>query len=326
MPRSRRPVLTASALTAALALAGCGTATDTSGAAGGEPVTVTNCGSEVVLPAAPERVVMLKSAAVPYLHDLGVLDRVVARAGLYPAEYYDEQTLAELDAIPELTSDTDAGGHLQISKEVVVAQRPDLVLGEVDTLSRSGLEAVDVPLLEEPALCGTSTGETGFDDVWSQLALYGEVFDRPDEAAAATADLQERLAAVEAEVDGPSGRTAAVLYPTVGGGTTYAYGTGSMAHPQLEAAGLENVFGDVDERVVEVTLEELLGRDPDVIVLLHTDGDPAEVEEALVGLPGAERLTAVREGEVMTQLFNFTEPPSPLAVDGLEAIVARFGE
>ncbi|MBJ7529099.1 MAG: ABC transporter substrate-binding protein [Nocardioides sp.] len=268
---------------------------------------------------------MLKSAAVPYLHDLGVLDRVVARAGLYPSEYYDEQTLAELDAIPELTSDTDTSGHLQISKEVVVAQRPDLVLGEVDNLSRSSLEAVDVPLLEEPALCETGGSEPGFDDVWSQLALYGEVFDRPDEAAAATADLQERLAAVEAAVGEPSGRTAAVLYPTVGGGTTYAYGTGSMAHPQLEAAGLENVFGDVDERVFEVTLEELLGRDPDVVVLLHTDGDPAAVEEALVGLPGAERLTAVREGEVMTQLFNFTEPPSPLSVDGLEAIVARFG-
>ncbi|WP_228942978.1 ABC transporter substrate-binding protein [Nocardioides sp. Leaf374] len=328
MPRPRGSALTASVLTASvLALAGCGTSTDASGSAsGGEPVTVANCGSDVTFPSAPERVVMLKSAAVPYLHDLGVLDRVVARAGLYPSEYYDEQTLAELDVIPELTSDTDAGGHLQISKEVVVAQRPDLVLGEVDNLSRSSLEAVDVPLLEEPALCETGGSEPGFDDVWSQLALYGEVFDRPDEAAAATADLQERLAAVEAEVDGPSGRTAAVLYPTVGGGTTYAYGTGSMAHPQLEAAGFENVFGDVDERVVEVTLEELLGRDPDVIVLLHTDGDPADVEEALVDLPGAERLTAVREGEVMTQLFNFTEPPSPLAVDGLEAIVARFGE
>ena len=90
--------------------------------------------------------------------------------------------------------------------------------------------------------------------------------------ASATADLQERLAAVEAAVGEPSGRTAAVLYPTVGGGTTYAYGTGSMAHPQLEAAGLENVFGDVDERVFEVTLEELLGRDPDVVVLNEPEG------------------------------------------------------
>ena len=30
-----------------------------------------------------------------------------------------------------------------------------------------------------------------------------------------------------------------MLYPTVGGGPLYAYGTSSMAHPQLEAAGFE---------------------------------------------------------------------------------------
>ncbi len=116
-----------------------------------------------------------------------------------------------------------------------------------------------------------------------------------------------------------------MLYPTVGGGTTYAYGTGSMAHPQLEAAGFENVFGDVDERVFEVTLEELLGRDPDVLVLLHSEGEPGPVEDAITGLPGAEDLTAVRNGDVMTQLFNFTEPPSPLVFEGLARIVDRFG-
>ena len=84
-------------------------------------------------------------------------------------------------------------------------------------------------------------------------------------------------------------------------------------------------FGDVDERVFEVSLEELLGRDPDVLVLLHSDGDPAEVEEAIELLPGADGLTAVTNGDVMTQLFNFTEPPTPLSVEGLERIVARFG-
>ena len=112
-----------------------------------------------------------------------------------------------------------------------------------------------------------------------------------------------------------------MLYPTVGGGVTYAYGTASMAHPQLEAAGFRNVFDDVDERVFEVTIEELLGRNPDVLVLLHSDGDPAAVEKALTGLPGAGDLTAVRTGNVMTQLFNFTEPPTPLSIDGLERIV-----
>jgi iron complex transport system substrate-binding protein len=148
---------------------------------------------------------------------------------------------------------------------------------------------------------------------------------RENRAEEAITDLQADLAEVEAEVGNGTGRTAAVLYPTVGGGTTYAYGTRSMAHPQLEAAGFENVFADVDERVFEVTLEELLGRDPDVLVLLHSEGEPGPVEDAVTRLPGAGELTAVRNGDVMTQLFNFTEPPSPLAFEGLERIVERFG-
>lgn len=310
-------------------LTACGSEDDTRRAAsastGSYPVTIENCGTRITFEKAPERVVLLKSSAVPFLHQLGVMDRVTARAGQYPAEYYDEETLAELDGIPLLTDELDSSGHLQISKEVVIGEEPDLVLGEVDNLSRETLAAVGVPLVEEPALCDQGLDEPGFDDVYDQLELYGRVFGREAEATRAVAESKRQLAAVEADAGEGADRTAAVLYPTVGGGTTYAYGTKSMAHPQLQAAGFTNVFGDVDKRVFEVTLEELLGRDPDVLVLLYSEGDPAKVEAAVAGLPGAEELTAVRTGAVMAQLFNFTEPPTPLSIEGLRRIVERFG-
>ncbi|MDG4785037.1 ABC transporter substrate-binding protein [Micromonospora sp. WMMD1102] len=305
-------------------VAGCGGGDGPTAAGGGYPLTVTNCGAQVTFDAAPQRVVLLKSAAVPYLHSLGVMDRVTARAGQYPKEYYDAATIAELDRIPLLTDKTDTSGHLQISKEVVISQQPDLVLGEVDNLSRDTLSAVNIPLLEEPAMCPDSKAVPTFDDIYAQMQSYGKVFDREAEATAAVTALKERMAKVQAEAGTASGRTAAVLYPTVGGGVTYAYGTASMAHPQLEAAGLRNVFGDVKERVFEVTIEELLGRNPDVLILLYGDGDPKAVEQGLTGLPGAQNLNAVRNGNVMTQLFNFTEPPTPLSIDGLERIAQRF--
>lgn len=322
-----RPMIATAALLLATTTA-CGAGADAAGdeaAAEGFPITIDNCGAEVSLDAPPERVVMLKSAAVPYLHALGVMDRVVARAGDYPADYYDAETQAELDDIPLLTDEMDTSGHLQISKEVVIGEEPDLVLGEVENLSRDTLDAVGIDLLEEPAMCAEGVADPGFDDVYSQLETYGEVFDREDEAAKAVADLRERVTELEATKVG-EGRTAAVLYPTVGGGVTYAYGTRSMAHPQLEAAGFEDVFADVDERVFEVSTEDLLERDPDVIILLHNTGDPKKVEESVTQLAGAEDLTAVRNGDVMAQLFNFTEPPSALSVDGLERIIERFDQ
>ncbi|GIJ20579.1 ABC transporter substrate-binding protein [Micromonospora lutea] len=323
--KATRLAVTVTASALVLLVAACGGTAEQSATAGpGYPVTVTNCGVDVTFDAAPERIVLLKSAAVPYLQALGVMDRVTARAGQYPKEYYDAATLAALDRIPLLTDKTDTSGHLQISKEVVISQEPDLVLGEVDNLSRDSLSAVDIPLLEEPAMCPDNTTTPSFDDIYRQMETYGRVFGREAEAASAVGALRDRMATIQAAAGTASGRTAAVLYPTVGGGTTYAYGSASMAHPQLEAAGFRNVFGDTRERVFEVTVEELLGRNPDVLILLYSDGDPAAVEQALTGLPGAEKLNAVRDGAVMTQLFNFTEPPTPLSIDGLERIVQRF--
>lgn len=327
--RRLRLALPTAAVTIGL-LAACGSEEPTSGATtkadeGHYPLTIENCDAEVTIEAEPTNVVLLKSAWVPYLTELGVLDHVSAKAGAYPEGYYDEETAAEVAGIESLTDRVDSSGHLLISRETVVEREPDLVLGQVDNLERASLEEVGIPMLEVGGLCPEGAPAPSFAAIGDELRDYGQVFNRVDEAEAAATRLEERVEELSADA-GDGERTAAVLYPTVGGGTTYAYGNRSMADPQLEAAGLTNVYADVDERVFEVTTESLLEEDPDVLVLLYSEGDPAEVEQAIEDLPGADRLTAVQEGEVMTQLFNYTEPASPLAVDGLERIIERFGE
>jgi len=323
-----RHPLTALVATAALALAGCGLTSvsehTAEGGSGPYPLTVENCGADVTFEARPERVVLLKSGPVPFLAALGVFDRVTARAGEYPRAYYDDATWSALERIPALTRKTDTSGHTLVSQEVVIDQEPDLVLGQLDNLDRAGLGAAGIPVIEEPAMCPEGLDDPGFDDIRAQMTTYGRIFDRTAEAEAANAELERREAALTADPAGER-RRAAVLYPTVGGGVTYAYGTRSMAHPLLEAAGFENVFADTDERVFEVTAEELIGRDPDVLVLLYAAGDPGDVVEAVRTLPGADSITAVREDELMPLLFNFVEPPTPLALDGLEQIRQRFG-
>ncbi|MDT0202841.1 ABC transporter substrate-binding protein [Nocardioides sp. AE5] len=328
--RRTRLAALASCLALAATLGSCGLVAgddeEATGSDGYYPITVENCGAEVTIPSEPQKLVLLKSSEVPALHSLGVLERSIAKAGAFPDAYYDEATNAELDAIESLTSKSDSSGHLQISKEVVMEAEPDLVFGEVDNLSRETLAAVKIPLVENPAMCGEGLAQPGFDDIYAQVEFLGKVFNRADEAAATVQELKERVADLQAQAPTGQERTAAVLYPTVGGGVTYAYGTRSMAHPQLEAAGFKNVFADQDERVFEVSVETLLDRNPDVLILLYSDGDPQQVIDAVTTLPGAGTLTAVRNGDILPQLFNYTEPPTPLAVDGLEKIIERFGE
>ncbi|PSL08215.1 iron complex transport system substrate-binding protein [Haloactinopolyspora alba] len=309
----------------AAACGGDGPAASTGTAGGGHyPVTVENCGAEVTFEAPPERVILLKSAPVPILRGLGVLDSVVLRAGAFPPEYYDDETDAAIEAVPSLGDDVDETGHLRISEEVVINEQPDLVLGLPDGITREGLADVGIASLVQPVMCPEGAGATRFDDIYAQVDLYGRIFGREARAADYVAELRDRVEKIRAEADGQQ-RTAAVLFPTVGGGSTYAYGNHSMAHPQLEAAGLANVFADADERVFEVSTETLIQKDPDVLVLLHVDGEPGPVEEAVLNLPGAGAMTAVRNGDILVQLFNFTEPPTPLSVDGLARITERFG-
>lgn len=291
------------------------------------PLTIENCGVEVTFDAPPERVVLLESAPITILQAIGVLDSVVLRAGSFPVEYYDDETNAVIESVPSLGEDIDASGHLQISEEVVIDAEPDLVFGLPDGITRAGLAGSGIQVLEQPVYCAEAGGQTTFEDIYEQVETYGTIFGRTDEAAVAVADLRDRVNQVVADAGGiGAGRTAAVLYPTIGGGTGYAYGNLSMAHPQLVAAGFTNVFADVDERVFEVTLEDLIDRDPDVLVLLYIGSTPDQVKDAVVALPGSEALTAVQDDEILVQLFNFTEPPTPLSVDGLQRIAERFGD
>ncbi|HIW91835.1 MAG TPA: ABC transporter substrate-binding protein [Candidatus Corynebacterium avicola] len=297
-----------------LVLASCST-WDTSQEAS---ISVDNCGDSVTLDAPPENVTLLRSAPVATLSELGVLDKVTTRAGQYPDEYYDDNTNMQLDAIPSLTDKTDASGHLQISREEVVATGTDLVLGDTDTINRQTLAQSDIPQLEEPALCGDIDAPVTWDNVWEEIELYGTVFGREDTAESAISDLQARLGGITGDHD----KSVAAVFPTIGGGVTYAYGGGSMATPLIERTGATNVYADQDERVFEVTAEDLVDRNPDVILALYPSGDGEQYLDAVNDLPGIGTTTAGREQNILPMLLNFADPPTPLAVDGLETLDA----
>lgn len=317
-----RTTTLATTLLGLLALTACSTtapATQES-AASGFPVTVTNCGRDVEIPSPPERVVLLESAPVTILDGLGVMDKVIARAGTFPDAYYDDEVAAEISALPALSDDLDASGHLQISQEVVVAQSPDLVLGLPDGLTREGMADAGAAVLVDEQMCSESAGAgpATFNAVYDQVNRLGAVFGVKSEADKLNADLKSRVDAIAEQPAPTEVKTAAVLYPSTGGGPLYAYGTGSMAEPQLDALGVDNVFADTDERVFEVQPEELVARNPDAIIVLHQNSNASSMIDAVASLPGAETITAVKNDKVTAQLFNFTEPASPLTVTGLE--------
>ena len=300
---------------------GTGGAAGPGSAPGGFPLEIANCEATLRFDAPPERIVLLESAPVTTLDGIGVLDRVVGRAGVFPPGYYEDELADRIEAIPALSEDIDASGHLQISQEMVIALTPDIVFGLPDGVTREALADAGAQVVVQDIYCGTEEERASFETLHATIATYGEIFDRADEAEALTASLQDRVQAVS-DASGDLGvATAAVLYPSVGGGPLYTYGAGSMVTAQLDALGLENVFAGSAERVVEISAEPLLDADPDVLIVLYQgEGDGGAVVEEVTAQDQLASLRAVQQGALLPLLFNFAEPASPLVVDGLERI------
>ncbi len=91
---------------------------------------------------------------------------------------------------------------------------------------------------------------------------------------------------------------------------------------------MTNVFAELSERVPEVSIEEVIGRNPEILVLLYDDFGltPDEITALVTDLQGASSITAVEQGAVYPLLFNFAEPPTPLVVKGLSELSAQITE
>ena len=88
----RRRTLVAGLVGAVGLTAACGSSegstadgdSDGGGSAEGFPLELANCEATLTFDAPPERIVLLESAPVTTLDGVGVLDRVVSRAGAFP--------------------------------------------------------------------------------------------------------------------------------------------------------------------------------------------------------------------------------------------------
>lgn len=290
------------------------------------PVTVTSCGTELTLDAAPQRIFLIGADTIPLLDAVGALDRVVSRTGTLPTDVYDPDLQTAAEAIPVVESGVGETGGSVISSEVVLASDPDLVIGPTNGVDSGTLTAAGIPVYTPPTYCpeGTSaqTGTATYSWVQDQVSEYGRMLGATQQARATTDQLTQRLDALE-----PAGErlTAAALYIPAGGGTFYPYGAPSMVTPLFDAVGLDNVYADNQQRVFEGSAEDLLDRDPDVVVLLYSDADDTAVRDDFTALPAAQRLTAVQQDRLLTLRFPYTDPPTPLSVDGVEVLTEQLG-
>ncbi|MBW3570043.1 MAG: helical backbone metal receptor [Gemmatimonadetes bacterium] len=277
-PRTAIHLVRSAALAALLALGACAEAApDASASSSASPpiAVVDDAGDTLRLASPAERIVSLAPNATETLVAIGALPQLVGRS--------DYDTGLGVDAVASV------GGGLDPSLERLVALRPDLVIGWHSAGAnpvRDRLREMGIPYL---AVRTTDTA-----DVFRTIGVLGRVTGRDSSADSVAAAVRAQLQAVRASVAGRAPRTA---FYVVGDEPLMTAGPRTFTVQLMEVAGGRTAFPDVTGQPQYVSMEELVRRQPEVILLPVGEGGAARVAE-LAKRPGWRELNAFRAGRV----------------------------
>lgn len=303
----RSAALLAPVVAAATLLAGCGTAEQaaapSSRANGKFPVTVSTCDFASEVKAEPRRIVTMNQGATEVALALGVADRMVGTA--YLDDAVAPRFQADYARIPVLAAKYP-------TQEKMLSVRPDLVYGSYNSAfseknagDRARLQGQGIATLLAPAGCAKKPERASWDLIWDELTAAGEAF-----GTEATA--QKLIEEQKTELRGPALTGAArgqrILWWDFGAQAGLNVGAGKGT-PQLliESVGGVNVFAHLPGNWAEVSLENVVGTNPDVIVVADTVGHPAQerIDQARKD-PAMGQLRAVRENRFVVIPFSET--------------------
>jgi iron complex transport system substrate-binding protein len=292
------------ALLAALVLTACtpqAVAPAVSPTATTSPITLTDgLGRTVTLEKPAERVVSLAPSNIEILYAIGAAEQVVGRDEFtnYPVEAM---------ALPSV-----GGSFGNYSNESIVSLQPDLVLAaEINTPEQvQALQDLGVTVfyLSNP---------TSLEGMYSNLNIVGQLTGRKAEANALIESLKARVEAVTTRVAGISQRPT-VFYEldSTDPSAPYTAGAGTFIDLLIGMAGGQNAAGSINTPWAQISIEELLVLNPEVILL----GDAAYgvTVESVGQRTGWESISAVVNDRVYPFNDDLASRPGPRLVDGLE--------
>lgn len=202
----------------------------------------------------PKRIVSLVPSMTEVLFAIGAGDEVVGVSS------YDRFP-------PEVMSKPRVGALIDPDFERILSLKPDLVVvystqnDLIDRLKRVGI-AMFV------------SKHAGLSDVTASIRELGARLGRSERASQVAGAIERDLAEIRSRVGGRPRPKTALIFGREPGTLRAIYasaGVGFM-HDMLLAAGGDDAFGDVKRENLQVTVEVLLARAPEVIIEVH----PAE--------------------------------------------------
>ncbi|MFN8463264.1 MAG: cobalamin-binding protein [Anaerolineales bacterium] len=266
-------------------------------------ITLTDgLGREVKLEGPAQRIVSLAPSITEFLFAVGAGSQTVGRddASNFP------------EAALNVTSIGTTYGDL--NTEAIVALTPDLVIAaqantpeQVKSLEDLG---ITVYYLKDPVT---------FAELFTQVELFGQLTGHEEEANALADSLSARVDAVTAAVANVTEKPK-VFYEIDGTDASkpWTTGPGTFIDTMINMAGGVNVGGVLSAPYAQISAEEIVSQNPDIIVL----GDAAfgVTSESVAARAGWGEITAVKDGNIFPFDDSLASRPGPRLVDGLEQL------
>jgi iron complex transport system substrate-binding protein len=302
----RALVAAARALASAAAIAATVTACSSSATGrpervAGQPAALVDDFGDTVprLASPPARIVSLDPAATAILFAMGDGGRVVGRTrwDTYP---------------PAVQSVTNVGDGLKPNVEAVLAQHPDLVVLFASADDRAAADA-----LRRAGIATLSLRVDRVDDFARAAGVLGIVLQDSAAAAAVRDSVLSTIAHVRAEAASLAPVTAVWL---IDESPLRVIGGGSYLSTLVTDAGGRNLYAAVTEPAPQVSLEDVLRRDPDVVLTSPTSAREMRTDPSwhswianphhriLVPDTGLVGMPSVRMGEATAQLAALLHP------------------
>jgi iron complex transport system substrate-binding protein len=262
--------------------------------------TVTDeMGRVVHLPDHPHRLVCLLPNVVDDVYALGAGADIVAVAD-------------DTNFPPDAKNKPRVGLAMNPSMETILSLHPDLVLigGEMNSLET-------IQRLDKLAIPVFVVNPHGVEGIYRSIASLGSALNREDVARSLIAKLRAREAAVRRRVSGKP--VVNVLMP-VWYDPIMTIGKHAFMTELIEIAGGHSVTSDLPQEWPQISMETILARAPEALVLVR--GSKMSVEQ-LQERPGWANLPAVRNHRIFHVSAGF-ELPSPVAFDALEDMSRQF--
>jgi len=285
-------------LVLALSLAGCGWFD--SGQPSEDGITlVDDFDREVVLEQPAQRIISLVPANTEMVYALGIGDRMVGVSDFcnYP---------------PEAEEVTAVGGFDVPNIELIASLEPDLVMAaSLHKETVESLETAGVPVL--------ALDPQSIEEIYANIRLIAQATGQEEAGEMVVEDMEQRLDQVEQALSGLEEEERPTVFYEVWYPGISTAGEDTFIDEMITLAGGKNLAWGIS-RWTDIQEEEVLARNPDIIVHGYPDGPPEDFAQR----EGWNVITAIQEDKIHFINPDITSRTGPRVVDAVEEMARAF--